>query len=151
MLIAERQVEGRYDVIVQVRGDAARVVPVFAEAEEPVRVESARRRRADPLLPVDVVIALALRAGLRIDVPVPVAVRIVAAVSALRGHHLSEHAALYHLPPLVPPSPRSALHADLHDALGVARAPIDLRGYGKGVRHWLVQIYGLAGGDGRQR
>src|ERR1022692_4826719 len=117
VLIAERHVEGRHDVIVQIGGDAARVVPVFAETEEAIGIERARRRRADPLLPVDIVIACALRTGLRIDVPIPVALRIVAAVSALRGHHLAEHAALDHLAHLVPARPGGALHADLHDAL----------------------------------
>ena len=57
----------------QVGGDAARIVPILAEAEEAVRVEGTLGSRAQPHLPIDVVLTLAVGARFGFDRPVPFA------------------------------------------------------------------------------
>jgi len=151
MLVAERQVERRHDVIVQVGSDTARVIPIFPEAEEAIGVERACRGGAQPLLPVDEVVALAVRAGCRIDGPVPVAPGIVAAIGALGGHHLSQHAAADNVADLVPAGPGSALHAYLYDALQLPRAQVQLLGFFERVSHGLFDVHVFAGSHGGLR
>ena len=56
-------------MIVQVGGDAARVIPIFTEAEEPVRTERNRCSGAEPLFPIDVVVAGGVRAGRGVNRP----------------------------------------------------------------------------------
>src|ERR1700716_3115895 len=62
--LAPADVERRDYVIEKVGGDAARIIPVLAEAEEAIAIIGALRRRAEPRLPIDVVVALAVRTGL---------------------------------------------------------------------------------------
>src|SRR5947209_4354795 len=50
-------VHGRDYVVEKIRRDAARVVPVFAEAEVAVGIPCMRRRGAKPHLPVNIVLA----------------------------------------------------------------------------------------------
>ena len=103
----------------QVGGDAARVIPILAEAEEAVGIEGALGRWAQPHLPVDVVVALAVGAGCLVDGPVPFAFHRVAVVGALAHDHLADHAVgdgLLGLPPLVG---GGGLRAHLQDALGL--------------------------------
>src|SRR5258708_40041081 len=57
-------VERRYYVVEKIGCNAARVVPVFPEAEEPVRIIRAFGRGAQPAFPIDVVVALTVRAGI---------------------------------------------------------------------------------------
>ena len=96
-------------MVMQVRGDAARVVPIFAEAEEAVRIEGHLRSRAEPLFPIDVVVSSRVRARRGINRPplagVPVSVGSIAAVSALHGHHLADHPRLNDVVNLVPARP----------------------------------------------
>src|SRR5437868_2183833 len=61
-------------VIEQVRRYTAGVIPVLAETEEPVRLVSTIVRQSVEQPPVYIVIALCIRAGLCIALPVPLAI-----------------------------------------------------------------------------
>src|SRR5262249_13091257 len=63
-------IQRRHYVIEQVGGDAAGVIPIFPEPEETVGVVLAGRRVAEPHLPVNVVIPLAVGAGVRVNSPI---------------------------------------------------------------------------------
>src|SRR5581483_5368027 len=116
--LAPADVERRDDVIEQVGRNAARVVPVLAEAEETVCVVRALRRRTEPHVPVNVIVALPLRAGVLSNRPVPFALDRIAVVRPLAHQQLSDHAVLDRLAGLPPLIARSRLRADLDDTVG---------------------------------
>jgi ligand-binding sensor domain-containing protein len=141
VLVLKGQVERRHDVIVQVGGDAARIVPVFPEAEEAVGVEGALSRRAEPLLPVDVSLAGGIRTGARINAPVPISVRIVPAVGALHRYNLAERAGLHDIADFVPPRPGERLHTDLHHSFRLAHLRGNLRRFIESMGHRLFAVH----------
>src|SRR5260370_852211 len=103
----------RHHVIEKIGGDAAGVVPIFPEAEESIAIVGTLGRWTKPGLPVDVVFALAVRAGFGIDRPaiVPFAADRIAMIRALAHDHLADHAVsdgFARLPPLVAGSRRRA-------------------------------------------
>src|SRR5260370_27896500 len=69
--LAPADLERCHHVIEQGSGDAAGIIPVLAEAEEAVGVEGPFGRRAQPHLPVAVVVTLAVRAGFGVASPGP--------------------------------------------------------------------------------
>src|SRR5712672_2958471 len=75
-------VERRDYMVEKIGGDAARVLPVFPETEETVGVIRALRSGAQPAFPIDVVVALAFRAGILLDGVVPLALDGIAMIRA---------------------------------------------------------------------
>jgi len=71
--LAPHHVEGRQRVVEEVGGDAARIIPPFAEVEIAVRFPFALGRGAQEALPVDVVVAFGAGSGAGPDLPVPLA------------------------------------------------------------------------------
>src|SRR5580704_8782094 len=144
--LAPTDLQRRDDVIEQIGGDAAGVIPIFPEAEEAIAIIGTLRRRAEPGLPVDVVVALALRTGFGVDRPavVPLAADRVAMVGALAHDHLADHAVgngLARLPPLVA---GSGLRSDLENALGLFYRVDQLLDLLVGVAHGLLEVHILA-------
>src|SRR5260370_21667920 len=79
-------------------------MPNFLELEGPVGVILAVGRVAQPHLPIDVVVAFAIRARIGVDVPIPFAVSRVPMIRALAQYHLTDHTVLdglFGLPPLI--------------------------------------------------
>src|SRR6185312_573790 len=97
-------------MVMQVGRNAARVIPVLTESKETVCVERPLWSRPQPLLPVDVQISCRVRPGAGIDRPVPIALRIVAAIRTLASHHFAQHSGMNRFPNLVPAIPGCALH-----------------------------------------
>src|ERR1035438_2769746 len=107
--LAPADLQRRDNVIEKVGGDAAGIIPVLAEAEESIGVVGPLGRWPQPHFPIDVILALAVRAGLFVDGPVPLALVGVAVIRALAHDHLPDHAVgdgLAGLPPLVAGSGR---------------------------------------------
>src|SRR5204862_1009512 len=101
---APADVQWRYDVIEQVGGGAAGIIPVFAEAEEAVGIIGALRSRSQPGFPVNEIVALAIRSGFFLDWPVPLTLDRIPVIRALAHDHLADHAVgdrLAGLPPLI--------------------------------------------------
>lgn len=132
--------ERGHDVVMQIGGNAAGIIPVFPETEETVRVERPLRRVAEPLLPVDMTVARGVGPGARIDGPVPVSLWIVPAVGALHRDHFSDGPGLDDVADFVPSRPGKRLHTNLHDALLLLRRGGNLRGLFGGVRHGLFAV-----------
>src|ERR1039457_6273949 len=119
-------------------------VPVLAEAEESIGIVGPLGRWPQPRFPVDVILALAVRAGLCVDGPVPLALVGVAVIRALAHDHLPDHAVgdgLAGLPPLVA---GSGLRTHLEDALGLFNRVDQLLDLLIGVAHGLLEIHVLA-------
>src|SRR5262245_44232289 len=143
--LAPADVERRDHVVEEVGRDAARIVPVFAEAEEAVGVEIPFRGAAQPHFPVDVIIAFALGPGVRIDLPVPFTFDRVAMIGPLAHYQLADHPVLDGLAGLPPLVAGGRLRADLHDAVrGLCRL-IKPLGLLDGASHGLFAINVLAG------
>src|SRR5271165_6957781 len=66
-------IQWRHDVEEQVGGNAARVIPILAKTEIAVSIPWSGRRRPQPHLPVDIILALAVRPGCLFNRPVPFA------------------------------------------------------------------------------
>src|ERR1039458_10566179 len=81
--LAPADLQRRRHVVEKVGGDAAGIIPVLAEAEESIGIVGPLRRWPQPHFPVDVILALAVRAGLCVDGPVPLALVGVAVIRAL--------------------------------------------------------------------
>src|SRR5260370_10151520 len=148
---APTDLQRRDDVIEKIGGDAAGIIPVFAEAEETRGMVGAPGRGAEPGLPVDVVIALAVWAGVLVDGPIPFAFDGVAMVGSLAHDHLADHAVgdgLARLPPLVA---RGGLRADLQDPLGLIHGADQLLDLLVGVAHGLFKVHVLAMVHGIER
>src|ERR1700733_4603990 len=124
-------------------------MPVFTEAKEPVRIERTLRSRTQPLLPVDVILADAIRPGCGIDGPVPVAGWIISAVSSLNCDHLADHPGLNDLSNLGPAPPGQTLNAHLHNPVELGCLMSDDLRFLQCVSDWLFNINVLAAQHGR--
>src|SRR5215471_13136346 len=64
---APADIERSDDVIKEVSGDTARIVPVFAETEEALGAEWTLGSATQPHLPIDEIVPFAFRPGVRIN------------------------------------------------------------------------------------
>src|SRR5262249_15619841 len=114
---------------------AGAVVPVLAPAEVALRAPRALRRRTEPALPVDGPFA-----RLRVDVVVPLAVRVVATVAALRPQQLAQLVRADQLACLLPLGLAAALCSELHDAAARLRCVADPEGVLETPREGLLDV-----------
>ena len=97
-------------------------------------------RRTEPLLPVDIVLALAVGTRFGVDRPVPFAFFRVAVIGTLAHQHLSEHAVGDRLSCLAPLVTGRRLRTDLQDALRLFDGIDKPFRFVDGVAHRLLEI-----------
>src|SRR5262249_50118570 len=100
----------------QVSDDSRRIVFVFPPAKEPLRAERALVCVAEPHLPI-----YGLLGGLGLELIIPFAFRIVAAVASLRPMHVADPSGLDDVPRPVPLRVARTVRSDLHQPPGVLR------------------------------
>ncbi len=110
-------VHGGCNVEEQISCDSTGIIPVFTETEEAVcshiLVPVTLGRITEPHLPVDVVIAFAIRTGTCIDRPVPFTFNRVSVIATLAHDMMAEHSFTDHPLGLMPLITGCGLRTDL--------------------------------------
>src|SRR5262249_11694559 len=112
------------------------IARVFAPAMEVFRTERGTGfDRPEPTLPINV-----FRGGFRVNVVIPFATDIVAAIEALAPHQRADFAAFDHFGAFVPAFRRASLRTDLKDFARFFDRVVDLEGLVQIASEWLLAI-----------